>query len=517
MQIRSRSILAGVCTIVAALMLSGVAVGDAEGRFGGQLVVALESDPPMLDMQYSNQNLVRWVASHMNEQLYTFGEDFRPVPMLAEGHTISDDGRVYTIALRQGVTFHNGQEMTSEDVLASLQRWFDLSTVASSIEYNVVSVTAPDRYTIEIELAEPMGFIIDALSTMRQGAAVYPKSVIDATAEGDRITEYIGTGPYEFVEWREGSHILLRRYEDYAIRDEPPLGYGGGRTAYLDEIRFVFVADAAVRAVGLEAGDFHFADPLSPDDFPRLDRNPDIEHVQSPWMMTLNINKAMGPTADVNVRRALLAAIDAEELLMGVHGDPAFWRLDPAIMWQESAWWTDVGADRYNQADPERARQLLDEAGYDGEPVRMAVSATQAVHYNASLILREQLRQAGFNIQVDEYDLATHRATTPDPTRWEISPGQSSYREHPTMHLHMDRENTGWWENDEKEELQRQLLIADDPDEALALWEQIQELYYDDVPIVKIGDFFRLGGRRTSVQGFADLPELFFWNVWLEE
>lgn len=502
--------------MLAALM--GSVLGQSEPRYGGRLNVGMEADPPALDMHFSNHNLVRFVADHMYEQLFTLDSDFRPIPVLAEGYAISDDGTVYTFTIRQGVRFHNGQELTSADVVASLDRWLAMSSSATPVRDNVVSVEATDEYTVVMTLERSMGYLLSALTTRRAGAVIYPREVVEATPEGEPIVSFIGTGPFELVEWREGNYVLLQRYEDYSPVELEPSGYGGRNTAYLDEIRFNVVPDASVRLLGLEAGDFHYADPLSNDDYARIEENPDLLPVLFPWMMNVSLNLEGGLTADLDIRRAILAATDGEELLFGVHGDPFFWRLDPAFMWQETAWWSDAGAELYNQADPERARQILEEAGYDGTPLHLVVSATQRPHYDASLILRQQLEQAGFNVRVEEFDLATHRQIINDPARWEVTTRQSSYRDHPLMHLHIDGNYSGWWRHDEKDALIEQLFDEPDPDAALAIWERIQELHYEDIPMIKVGDFFRFGAVSANLHGFdTSIPEPFFWNAWLAE
>lgn len=502
------------------LVISGALTTQAtlQPRIGGQLVVALEAEPPNLDMHWSSLNFIRYIAFHINEQLFTLDEEFRPIPMLAEGYTTNEDETVYDIALRQGVFFHNAQELTAEDAAASLNRWIQRSSVGKSIAFNVQSIEAADRYTVRLTLNEPMGFVITALAVFRQGAGIYPKSVIDEAGVSDPITDYIGTGPYEFVEWRKGESVLLRRYEGYAAREEAAAGYGGRRTAYLDEIKFVFVSEPSVRTIGIQAGDFHFAWPISNDDFDRLNNDPNLVSLLSaPRILAILLNADSEEGIPVKVRQAIQAAVDAEEILAGVFGNPRFWRLDPGIMWQETAWWSDVGADRYNQGNPELAKELLSDAGYNGEPLRMIVSAPERLIFDTALILEQQLSPIGLNIVREDFDVATHRALKKDPTKWEISPMDSTYRTHPTMHLHINPAWDGRWSNPEKESLVKQLLTEQDPDKAYDIWTEIEELYYEDVPIIKIGDFFDYVVIRSSVKGYAQLPEPFFWNVWLEE
>ncbi|MBM3522546.1 MAG: hypothetical protein FJX57_06275 [Alphaproteobacteria bacterium] len=512
---RMRSIVTLLVIAVGLLgPLPGGGAAPAPGPVrGGTLVVAMEGEPPNLDMHWNALNYLRYITYHINEQLFTLDEKFRPIPMLAQGYRVSTDGKTYDIALRPGVKFHNGQDLTSEDVVASLTRWMRRSGVGQAISSNVDAIEAPDALTVRFRVKRPMGFLIGALAAFRQGAAIYPKAAVEKAGARDPITDYIGTGPYQFVEWRRGQHVLLRRFPGYAARTDAANGYGGKREALLDEIRFMFVREPSVRAVGVQAGDFHFAWPVATDDYNRLQSNQNLEvFLSSPRMYQILINKASPVTGNVAVRRAMQAAIDSREILAGVFGDARFWRLDPGIMWKETAWWTDAGKDRYNVASPDRARQLLAEAGYRGEPIRMLVSAPERIHLTGSQIVKRQLERAGFTVTDQALDVNAHRSAQENPGRWEITTMDSTYREHPILHLHW-RSDFGFWVNPEKDRLMQRTLDVQNVEVAREIWKRVQELYYAEVPIVKVGDYFDLVAKQKRVRGYKNLPEPVFWNV----
>ena len=181
---------------------------------------------------------------------------------------MTTDGRRYTIALRKGVRFHNGKEMTSADVVASLTRWGKVATTGKALWRTVEAVEAKDPYTVVIHLKEPSGSLLYGLGSPNNGASIHPKEVIDAAGDG-QIKEFIGTGPYRFVEHRPDRHIKVARFKDYAARKEAPDGYGGRRTAYVDEILFIPVPDVAVRLAGVETGEYHFASSINQDKYER--------------------------------------------------------------------------------------------------------------------------------------------------------------------------------------------------------------------------------------------------------
>src|SRR5712692_6806416 len=233
--------------------LDAQAPSREQPRFGGVLKVAMFGEPPSLDLNWGPATLTWGPMWHVFETLYTFDKDWSPIPHLAEGHTVTNGGRQYTIALRKGVRFHNGKEMTAADVVASLNRWGRMLTVGTALWKSVEAVDAKGPDEVVIHLKEPSGVLLSAPAIIANGAAIYPKEVIDATGDGP-LKQFIGTGPFRFVEHKPDRHVRLARFKEYAPRSEPANGAGGKRAAYLDEVLFIPVPDGAVRVAGVESG-----------------------------------------------------------------------------------------------------------------------------------------------------------------------------------------------------------------------------------------------------------------------
>src|SRR5205809_2460471 len=247
-------------TVVLVLAAAGAAAQETP-RMGGALKVAAIGEPPTLDIQATTTVLTYEIMWHVYEPLFTHDRAWNPIPMLAESDAVSDRGLRHTITLRRGVKFHNGKELTAADVVASLKRWGQVASVGKVIWPGVESVEAKDPYTVVIGLKQPSGSLLYALS--ETSAMIYPKEVVDAAGTGP-INEHIGTGPYRFVEHRPDRHIKLVRFKDYAARAEPSNGFGGKRTAWLDEILVIPVPDTAVRQAGVETGGYHHAVFMKP-------------------------------------------------------------------------------------------------------------------------------------------------------------------------------------------------------------------------------------------------------------
>lgn len=495
----------------ALLFIFGLSV-DAYSQ--STLTVAMKAQPPTLDLHVTSTNTVRNVGAHINEGLFAFDANFQPAPMLAKSYTVSSDGLIYTLELRPEVYFHNGDRLEPADVVASLNRWLERSAFGRTLDRFVEDVRPLDGNAVEIRLNTPVSFLTMALSTWRAGPFIYPEETIEAAGDG-RINEPIGTGPFRFVQWREGQEILLERFADYASPQSPANGYAGQRSPLVDILRFVFVPELSVRRIGVETGDFDVALDIDADSFSRYEsNNAVISSLGAPRMTTVIPNKSSGLMATIELRRAVQSAICVEEILP-IYGHERFWRVDPSLTWKETAWWSEAGKERYNVCDPDLAQDLAESAGYSGKPIRLALSSEDESKLNVGLVLQQQLERAGFTVTLEVRDAAAHEETLDTKSAWDLAISEHTYRTHPILHSHLQATWTGWWENSARDSLVAQLLSAPDAS-ANSVWDQIQALYYEDAAIIKIGDYFEHHIARSSVRGYANMPEPFFWNVSIE-
>ncbi|MGH7268671.1 MAG: ABC transporter substrate-binding protein, partial [Candidatus Rokuibacteriota bacterium] len=246
-----------------ALVLLAALPAEAQKK-GGVLRVGILGEPPSLDLHWTTAAITDILANHLYEGLYTLDEGRRPIPMLAESMpTVSADGLTYTVKLRQGVRFHNGKELSAEDVVASLGRWGRQATNGKTLFALVTELRAADRFTVEILLKQRSPIVAISLAVVNNGAAIYPKEIAEKFKPQEKATEFVGTGPYRLAEWKPDRYIRIVRFDDYRPRSETPNGYGGAKTAWLDEIRWMPVPDVATRLAQLETGELDFADDLN--------------------------------------------------------------------------------------------------------------------------------------------------------------------------------------------------------------------------------------------------------------
>lgn len=486
---------------------------------GGILKVAIPDNPPTLDTHWVTTYLVIDVAWNYVEPLFTLGDKFEVIPMLAENHKVSPDGKVYTIPLRRGVLFHNGKEMTSADVVASIRRWGERAQTGKQIFKIIDSFEAKDKYTVEARLKTPSGAFLSFLALPRQMAGIYPKEVVDTAGAGE-IKEYIGTGPFKFVEWKPDQHIKLARFDNYSARSEAARGYGGKKAAYVDEIRFIPIPDVATRISTIEAGDVDLGDWIPPDAYDRLKREgrvlPLIVKPKEYLKAVLNHAGTGVVSTNQKVRQAMLAAIDCDPVMLAAFGNKNFYRLDPGLMFKEQVWWSNAGGNLFNQKNPEKAKGLLKDSGYKGEPIRWMCSQSFMWMYNSALVCKQQLEKIGFNIDLQVYDWATvvQRYTT-DPKIWDVFMTGEGFNPDPTQLEVVSCDVQGRWCNPKKNELLEKLALETKFEKRVAIWQEIQRLHYEDVGVIKLGDFFSMRMMGKRVRGFKNLVQPFEWNVWV--
>ncbi len=508
--------------ILAAFAVAGFAAAPerveaaGEPTYGGVLKIALDAEPSGLDSMVSTATLNWTVAWHMYETLFTTGAKGEILPLLASDYDVSGDGLTYTVHLRKGVKFHDGGEMTSLDVVASLNRWFEVSGNGRSTKANLESFEAPDDYTLVFTLKTPSAVFIPTLSLPGGGAIVMPAAIAEG-AGPEPVKEYVGTGPYKFVEWKPNQHMRFVRFDGYQSKGDAPNGYGGKKHAYVDELLYYFVPDKTVEAAGVEAGDFDYAYAVNSDEYERLLETPGVQVIASEpraWL-TFPLNNKEGLCADKKIRQAIQAALDMEPILLASRGHPDFWRMDPSLNQKETIWWSDAGAELYNEADAEKAKGLLEEAGYDGTPLRFM--ASYEGYYTAALVAKSQLEAIGMKVDLQKFEPATESSRRKDPKVWDATVTGFTKKVDPALNSFLQDNYPGWWENEELDQLKKDLVSETDFDKRYAIVERIQELFYEDAPYIKIGDYATMRVLNERVKGFTNATDVFFWNVWIEE
>ena len=509
-----------VALLAAASLAFTVPAAHAQKR-GGDLIFLQQSTPQTLDAITSTEQAVRNVTMHLYEMLVTRDEGSNPIPDLAAKYEESADGLTYTFALRQGVKFHNGKEMTSEDVKASVERYgkigFDRADFAK-----VTAVAAPEKYTVTITLSERVPSFIEQLSSPRAPMVIIPSE--EAAKEANKINP-IGTGPFQLIEHVPDSHVKMKRFEDYKANEGTGErnGFSGKKIAWVDTVTFRIVPEANARVAAMETKAGHFSESVPNQTAKRLKDSKDIQVVTlMPWSMglaILNAGPGAGPTQKLGVRRAIQAAIDADEIMM-IATDGVY-RLDHAFNYPESQYFSaDVGKAVYNQANPAKAKQLLAEAGYAGEEIVIITTSQIAIVKAQAEITAEQLKNAGMKVRVAVYDTPGYIARAQQPDGWNIYIGEFGLA--PSIGPYG---LPNFWTGPKNwQKLQDPALDAAFNDlktkTTLAERKAAADRFYarvtDQVFAIKLGDNGLLQAVRNEVKNFKPYRVPRAWGVWLE-
>jgi len=281
-----------------AIIAGALGIASQPAMADGMLRYATVGEPPSLDQHVLTSDLATTIAHHMFEGLYTFNAANAPVNLLASGDSLSEDGKTITISLRDDVTFHNGQAMTSADVVASMKRWGEFGSRGGLLFGNVDSIEATGDHEITLKLSVPFGPWKNLLAFINGGPAIYPATVMEgATKEPISPEQYIGTGPYKFSEWKPNRHVELVRFDDYVSPPGAADGYGGERKAEFDTLRFMPVPDVGTRVAGLQAGDYDYAESIPGDLYADLDADSNVETILNggPIFGLVFLNSKEGP------------------------------------------------------------------------------------------------------------------------------------------------------------------------------------------------------------------------------
>lgn len=507
-----------VLAIAVMLVLAPLAPSAAQApRRGGVLRVAHIGEPPTLDLHWTTVGITVHITYHIYEGLFAFTSKYETRPMLVDKWTIGADRCTYTFTLRKGVKFHNGKDLTSEDVKASLERWGRLSPRGRALFANVVSLTAPDPLTVVLRLREPYGLLLVDLAIPWQAAVIYPKEVVDEAGTGPS-RRFIGTGPYRLVEHLPDRHVRLDRFDGYASRTEEPDGATGRKHAYFDSIYIIPVPDVAIRIAGVQRNEYQFADTVPSDDYHRLATDPNLVPyvAKFPSWLAAIFNHKSPLMANKKIRQAFQAVLDQEAVMKASFGPKRFWQIDPGLMPKEHYLWTDAGKEYVNQKNILKARQLLQEAGYRGETLRWLTTMEYVYLGTTAQTVKPWLEQAGFTVELQMSDWATLLSRRLRPELYDVFSTMFGFMPDPVFLMTLNPAWPGWFDNRDMNAMMTLLRRHSDPKVRHDIWKRAQKLWYEEVGSIKFGDFFSVHLHRKELKGYEHEPSRIWWNAWLE-
>ena len=276
--------------------------------------------------------------------------------------------------------------------------------------------------------------------------------------------------------------------------------------------------DVAVRLAGVETGEYHFANSINQDKYDGIKRRGDIEAapVKPYGWVTAVPNHKQGVMANKKIRQALQAVLDMEPIMAAGIGNKEFYRISGALFYPEqAAFYSTVGVTGYNLKNKDRARALLKEAGYSGQPMRWITTKEYEWMYNTAVVAKQQMEEVGFVVDLQVVDWATLVQRRNKPELFDVFSTGFTLSPDPALASSLQCNWPGWWCHEEKDRLLAEMTRETDPKKRRALIERVQAIFYEDVGRIKLGDYYTLQAMRKELRGFKPGPFLYFWNAWL--
>ncbi len=404
----NKGLLAGVALV--GLLALGATASAADIKQGGSVIVTYKDDVSTLDPAIGYD----WQNWSMIKSLFSRLMDYKPgttelIPDLAESYAISDDGLTYTFKLRHGVKFHNGREMTADDVAYTLDRTVDPKTqspgqgffksiagyddMAGGKADHLAGVKVVDPYTIAITLSKPDATFLQVVAL--NFAGVVAKEDVEKWG-ADYGHHPDGTGAFYLDHWSLGQEVVFKRNPDYYLKGAP----------YLDEIDFQIGAEPLTALLQLQKGQVDIVgDGIPPAKFLEVMNNPDEKKlvVSAPQLETsyLTMNVNMKPLNDVRVRRAINMAINKDRIIKIINGraDPANQPLPPGMPGYDPNF-------KGYPYDPAQAKALLKDAKYDSSQSMDLYVYNTDPNPRIAQAIQQDLAAVGIKVAIKSLDQA---------------------------------------------------------------------------------------------------------------
>jgi len=495
------------------------------------LRVSLNTELQILDPIYSTVNATRVFAYLVFDMLVSIDNEGKYHPQMLESWRISDDKLTYTFHLRDGLSWSDGTGVTAEDCIASIRRWakreaFGAQLIQATEEFRVL-----DPKTFELKLNRPFAFVIEVLGKPGNVIPVMMPARLANLDTSKPVPEVVGSGPFLFrrAEWRPNDRATFDRNPNYHPRQEPPDGLSGGKLVRLDRVDLVSMPDQATRVAALRTGELDMLEVVPFDSISILRHDPDIvvtsQRGIEQMMTVIAMNHLQPPFDNVLMRRALQAAIGQDEVMagMGLPNDMYLQRCLSIYMCGTTGT-TDAGTDVYQSAGIEKAKKLLQEAGYHNEPVVFLHASTSALLDPVGLITADQMRRAGFNVDFRTSDFTTvaerRRSRAPvEKGGWSVAPivwngiDMVNPLSDPAVSYNCSDSNPGWYCDAKMTGLLRQYSETFDPATQKDLAAQIQAEFHSNVNYVLAGQFSAPRAYRADLHGVVPFGFPVFWNI----
>jgi len=458
---------------------------------GGTVRVAMATEPDNLDPYLSAATDTGSMMDNVFDGLFEGGENSDLIPALAESYRVSEDGLTYTFVLRKGIKFHDGSDLTSEDVyysyakLAGLNGKKPLSSKFAAIE----KIDTPDDYTVVVKLKEK-----DAAFLAANIIAIVPKDY-----EG-QSTKPVGAGPFKFTAYTPGQQLVLEKNESFYNKEQAPT---------LDRVEFKFMPDPNASVLALKSGDIDMVPGISAQGALQLGNGFRVESGPQNMVQLMALNNTVEPLNNAKVRQAINYAIDKDIIIRTVadgKGAKLGSNMSPAMKMYYKE-----GLEKRYETNPEQAKKLLKEAGYEkGFKLTITVPSNYKFHVDTAQVIAEQLKAVGIQATIKQIEWSSWLEDVYNNAKYEATivglTGKLDPHEVLGRYESKYSKNFYKFSSAEYDELISKGRLEIDPNKRAELYKQAQTMLTEQAVAVYIMDPSRSVAMKDSLQGFKMYP-----------
>lgn len=521
----------GVTALIgAAALLANMSMAMAETT----LRVVPQADLKNVDPVWTTAAITQNHGYMVYDMLFSLDSKLQPQPQMVDSWSTSDDGLTWRFTFRDGLLFHDGSPVEAADAVASIKRWSVKRADGQALMKRVKEIVAIDGKTFEIRLEKPFGPMLSVLANPTLPLPILREEEAQTDAN-TQVTTIIGSGPFVFDDkaWVPGDRVVYRKFKDYKPRSEPSDGFAGGKVAKVDTVEWIYIPDTNTATQALMSGEVDAYEIPPMDLMPMLKADPNITVKVLDTlgkMGHIRPNHLYPPFNDVRARQALQLLVDQREFLAAQVGNPDFETVCYAIFMCNSALETQAHAEPWMKPNPEKAKALLAEAGYNfKDPIVVMLPTDQQIIYNNILVMVGKLKEIGVNVDAQAMDwssLTSRRAKTDDPNAdpkvgWHIFPTwwtgvpMSSPLTNAPLVATGDPKSAwfGWPKDDAIEELRAAFMDAGTPQEQKKIVDALQKRFYEFIPYINTGQFVTPVAWRNSLKGVPNALLFVAWNI----
>ena len=470
-----------------------------------EFVAAISGEILSLDPQIAAGTPAEIARMEMFESLIIQNDDGTFSPCLAESWEVSDDGTTYTFHLRKDVKFHDGSDMTADDVVATFQRLMDRAYGSARVTDvpNLIGVEKVDDYTVKLINDGPVG---NFLNQIAYGTGFIMSADAIEKYKEELGTNVVGTGPYKLVEFATNEYVTMEANEDY-----------WGEVPEIKKLKIVCVTEASTRTNMILAGEAQYAQDITPQDVASIEDSglATIRQDESNRVFQIGFNLNVEPLDNKLVRQAINYAIDKDAIVEGVLGG-AGTRADNVVASNVFGY-----VDGQYTYDLDKAKELMKEAGYE-DGFELTIWTPEGRYYkdkDVVLAVADQLKDINITLDVQVYDWATYLEEVkraPEETKcqmyvfgWECYTREAGYSINTLFTRAQwapDGWNTMYYENDELEALNKDIIAATDQAEREKLMNEALTIIDEDAVWVPLFSYNQISAVANGLEGVTILP-----------